>query len=89
MLEWVIGLNTYLRGTLDEKIVCKFLIKKSTILFRSLFFLQLLLIVIHLKVKNILHEKRFFNYSRVVFSKYVTIDAHLKKTSLFCFSASW
>ena len=23
MLEWVVGLNTYLRGTLDEKIACK------------------------------------------------------------------
>jgi hypothetical protein len=23
MIEWVVGLNTYLRGTLDEKIVCK------------------------------------------------------------------
>ena len=22
MLEWVVGLNTYLRGTLDEKIAC-------------------------------------------------------------------
>jgi len=25
MLEWVVGLNIYLRGTLDEKIACKFL----------------------------------------------------------------
>ena len=25
MLEWVIGMNTYLRGTLDEKIACKLL----------------------------------------------------------------
>lgn len=24
MLEWVVGLNTYLRGTLDEKIACKY-----------------------------------------------------------------
>ena len=23
MLEWVVGLNTYLRGTLDEKIACE------------------------------------------------------------------
>ncbi len=23
MLEWVVGLNTYLRGTLNAKIVCK------------------------------------------------------------------
>ena len=27
MLEWVVGLNTYLRGTLDEKITCKSLIR--------------------------------------------------------------
>ena len=26
MLEWVVGLNTYLRGTLDEKIACKCLV---------------------------------------------------------------
>lgn len=26
MLEWVVGLNTYLRGTLDEKIACKRLV---------------------------------------------------------------
>lgn len=23
MFEWVVGLNTYLRGTLDEKIACE------------------------------------------------------------------
>lgn len=28
MLEWVVGLNTYLRGTLDEKIACKMTDKK-------------------------------------------------------------
>jgi hypothetical protein len=27
MLEWVVGLNTYLRGTLDEKIACKSVIR--------------------------------------------------------------
>jgi hypothetical protein len=39
MLEWVVGLNTYLRGTLDEKIACTFLIKKQQILHHIFLFL--------------------------------------------------
>lgn len=31
MLEWVVGLNTYLRGTLDEKIACKHLFPEPII----------------------------------------------------------
>jgi hypothetical protein len=38
MLEWVIGLNTYLRGTLDEKIACKFLNKQILHLTSFLYF---------------------------------------------------
>ncbi|CAF5229984.1 unnamed protein product, partial [Rotaria magnacalcarata] len=29
MLEWVVGLNTYLRGTLDEKIACELSNKRN------------------------------------------------------------
>jgi hypothetical protein len=49
MLEWVVGLNTYLRGTLDEKISCKCL---KLITRRYNFPFQLLSIVTLSKVKN-------------------------------------
>jgi hypothetical protein len=49
MLEWVVGMNTYLRGTLDEKIACKPLLYRI----KTQFSVQLLSIVILSKVKNI------------------------------------
>jgi hypothetical protein len=39
MLEWVVGLNTYLRGTLDEKIACMLFIKRNEYILFCLTFL--------------------------------------------------